>query len=239
MCCSIVGVGNNSKGGVQRIRPAVEELCHELNLPVVPEQNPGRVYISLAAAQPAFILQTLMKQQQRTSSDGSSLLIPIGLPASNAVLWEPSHVVPQRCQTSEPMWVWLQDYYLPGLPVVANAVPWAPSCVSPVPSHIPEPVRQAHILSQGYDHPSPPRLANAFPLAPSRVVPVLSHTPEPLRQAHASPPGLPNASPLVPSLVTPVRSHTPEPVRQTNVSSKDLPNKIGRASCRERVCNGV
>lgn len=47
---SIVGRGNNSKGGVPKIRPAVTELCRELNLRVLPEENPGRVYISLTAA---------------------------------------------------------------------------------------------------------------------------------------------------------------------------------------------
>lgn len=47
MCFSIVGVGNHSKDGVLKIKPAVLELCRELNFPVVQEQNPGRLYISL------------------------------------------------------------------------------------------------------------------------------------------------------------------------------------------------
>lgn len=41
----IVGKGNHT-GGSQRIKPAVEALCHELNLPYSgTEQNPGRMYI--------------------------------------------------------------------------------------------------------------------------------------------------------------------------------------------------
>ena len=44
---SIVGKGNHSDGGVQRIKPAVETLCRELNLQFSTEQNAGRMYISL------------------------------------------------------------------------------------------------------------------------------------------------------------------------------------------------
>ncbi|KAF8418962.1 hypothetical protein EV426DRAFT_577235 [Tirmania nivea] len=43
----IVGKGNHSDGGVQRIKPAVEELCRELELQFSTEQNAGRMYISL------------------------------------------------------------------------------------------------------------------------------------------------------------------------------------------------
>jgi len=55
----IVGRGNRSEGKVQKIRPAVEKLCHDLNLRVLPERNPGRVYISLAVAKPIGPLEGL------------------------------------------------------------------------------------------------------------------------------------------------------------------------------------
>lgn len=45
---SITGKGNHSEGGVQKIKPAVEELCREQNLQFSTEQNAGRMYISLA-----------------------------------------------------------------------------------------------------------------------------------------------------------------------------------------------
>lgn len=51
---SIVGRGKHSDGGVPKIKPAAEELCRKLNLQVVPQkENPGKIYISLAAAKPA------------------------------------------------------------------------------------------------------------------------------------------------------------------------------------------
>lgn len=43
----IVGKGNHSNGGVQKIKPAVEELCRDLHLQFSTEQNAGRMYISL------------------------------------------------------------------------------------------------------------------------------------------------------------------------------------------------
>ncbi|KAI0402903.1 DUF1771-domain-containing protein [Xylaria palmicola] len=43
----IVGKGNHSVGHVQKIKPAVEELCSELGLPYETEQNAGRIRVDL------------------------------------------------------------------------------------------------------------------------------------------------------------------------------------------------
>ncbi|KAF8418961.1 hypothetical protein EV426DRAFT_616894 [Tirmania nivea] len=45
----IVGKGNHSTGGIQKIKPAVKGLCRKLNLQFSTEENAGRMYISLAA----------------------------------------------------------------------------------------------------------------------------------------------------------------------------------------------
>ena len=91
MCYSIVGAGHNSEGGIPRLRPAVEELCHELGLQVLPQNNPGRVHISLPpsgnqvrrsevriAPQTASNLQTSAQQQRPVSSGGSLSYTPVG-----------------------------------------------------------------------------------------------------------------------------------------------------------------
>ncbi|KAI5797442.1 hypothetical protein DFH27DRAFT_612151 [Peziza echinospora] len=44
----IVGKGNHSDGGVQKIKPAVESLCRNMGLQYSTEQNAGRMYIALS-----------------------------------------------------------------------------------------------------------------------------------------------------------------------------------------------
>jgi len=43
----IVGKGNHSNGGIQRIKPAVKDLCRELNLQFFTSENAGEMHISL------------------------------------------------------------------------------------------------------------------------------------------------------------------------------------------------
>jgi hypothetical protein len=43
----IVGKGNHSAGHIQRIKPRVEQICHELHLDYATEENAGRMYINL------------------------------------------------------------------------------------------------------------------------------------------------------------------------------------------------
>ena len=50
LCYRIVGIGSHSRDGVQKLKPAVEELCRIRKLQVVEEGNPGRVYISLSTS---------------------------------------------------------------------------------------------------------------------------------------------------------------------------------------------
>lgn len=104
MCYSIVGIGNHSRDGVPKIKPAVEELCRQLNLPVVQQLNPGRVYISLP--QP---------QQKHTSSRGSSHYVSPGHGTSSVVPRVPSRVVPVQLHTPVPVrnqdHAYFQDYY--------------------------------------------------------------------------------------------------------------------------------
>ena len=45
--CSIVGKGNHSINHVQKIKPRVEQVCHELGLQYSTEENAGRIYINL------------------------------------------------------------------------------------------------------------------------------------------------------------------------------------------------
>ncbi|KAI1811133.1 DUF1771-domain-containing protein [Poronia punctata] len=43
----IVGRGNHSADHIQRLKPAVEQLCQELGLQYATEENDGRVYVNL------------------------------------------------------------------------------------------------------------------------------------------------------------------------------------------------
>jgi hypothetical protein len=50
---AIVGKGNHSTGGVQKIKPKVEELCQELGLRYhTDEENEGRIFINLQGGEP-------------------------------------------------------------------------------------------------------------------------------------------------------------------------------------------
>lgn len=50
---AIVGKGNHSTGGVQKIKPKVEELCRELGLRYhTDEENEGRIFINLQGGEP-------------------------------------------------------------------------------------------------------------------------------------------------------------------------------------------
>lgn len=43
----IVGKGNHSRGGVQKIKPRVKQVCRELGLQYRTEENEGRIYVNL------------------------------------------------------------------------------------------------------------------------------------------------------------------------------------------------
>ncbi|KAK4984783.1 hypothetical protein LTR50_006405 [Elasticomyces elasticus] len=43
----IVGKGNHSPGHVQKVKPAVEQICQELGLQYATEENAGRIYVNL------------------------------------------------------------------------------------------------------------------------------------------------------------------------------------------------
>ncbi|KAK0646078.1 hypothetical protein B0T16DRAFT_412582 [Cercophora newfieldiana] len=43
----IVGKGNHSAGGVQKVRPRVEAICREMGLEFATEDNAGRIYVDL------------------------------------------------------------------------------------------------------------------------------------------------------------------------------------------------
>ena len=43
----IVGKGHHSAGGVQKIKPRVEQVCRELGLQYETEENAGRIYVNL------------------------------------------------------------------------------------------------------------------------------------------------------------------------------------------------
>ncbi|KAH7326417.1 hypothetical protein B0I35DRAFT_422650 [Stachybotrys elegans] len=49
---AIVGKGNHSARGVQKLKPKVEELCDELGLRYRTEENAGRIYINLQGGEP-------------------------------------------------------------------------------------------------------------------------------------------------------------------------------------------
>lgn len=50
---AIVGKGNHSSGGVQKIKPKVEEVCRELGLQYrTDEDNVGRIFINLQGGEP-------------------------------------------------------------------------------------------------------------------------------------------------------------------------------------------
>jgi hypothetical protein len=49
---AIVGKGNHSAKGVQKLKPKVEELCNELGLRYRTEENAGRIYINLQGGEP-------------------------------------------------------------------------------------------------------------------------------------------------------------------------------------------
>ena len=73
LCFSIVGIGNNSPGGVPVLRGAVEEFCLSLGFQVVQGQNPGRLYISLQmSARKARQQQQQHLSPNETSHDGPS-----------------------------------------------------------------------------------------------------------------------------------------------------------------------
>lgn len=44
----IVGKGNHSAGHVQKIRPAVEDMCREMGIHCAVEENEGRIYVDLS-----------------------------------------------------------------------------------------------------------------------------------------------------------------------------------------------
>lgn len=44
---SIVGKGNHSVNGVQKLKPRVEQVCRELGLQYATEENAGRIYVNL------------------------------------------------------------------------------------------------------------------------------------------------------------------------------------------------
>lgn len=46
----IVGKGNHSAGGVQKIKPRVEQVCRELGLDYATEANDGRIFVDLTGA---------------------------------------------------------------------------------------------------------------------------------------------------------------------------------------------
>jgi hypothetical protein len=43
----VVGKGNHSAGHVQKIKPAVEQVCRDLGLQFATEENAGRIYVNL------------------------------------------------------------------------------------------------------------------------------------------------------------------------------------------------
>ncbi|KAK4443969.1 putative smr domain-protein [Podospora aff. communis PSN243] len=43
----IVGKGNHSSGGVQKVKPRVEQVCREMGLEYATEENAGRIYVDL------------------------------------------------------------------------------------------------------------------------------------------------------------------------------------------------
>lgn len=43
----IVGKGNHSAGGVQKLKPRIEAVCREMGLEFATEENAGRVYVDL------------------------------------------------------------------------------------------------------------------------------------------------------------------------------------------------
>ena len=49
---AIVGKGNHSTGGVQRLKPKIEELCREMGVRYRTEENEGRIYINLQGGEP-------------------------------------------------------------------------------------------------------------------------------------------------------------------------------------------
>ena len=51
MLSSIVGKGNHSANHIQKIKPAVENICRELGLNYHTEQNEGRIYVDLTGGQ--------------------------------------------------------------------------------------------------------------------------------------------------------------------------------------------
>ncbi|KAI1190606.1 DUF1771-domain-containing protein [Nemania serpens] len=51
----IVGMGHHSVGHIQKLKPAVEELCQKLGLQYETEENAGRIYINLQGGEVAHM----------------------------------------------------------------------------------------------------------------------------------------------------------------------------------------
>ena len=68
----IVGRGNHSVNHIQKIKPRVEQVCQELGLQYMTEQNEGRMYINLQGG-PAVMppLNQGGNQQQSGYQDGN------------------------------------------------------------------------------------------------------------------------------------------------------------------------
>lgn len=78
MSSSIVGKGNHSPGHIQKIKPAVEEICREQGLNFKTEHNEGRIYVDLTGGQitsPQAAYQSPAGYGQSPSGYGQS---PVG-----------------------------------------------------------------------------------------------------------------------------------------------------------------
>ncbi len=65
-----MGKGNHSVNHIQKIKPKVEEICHELGLQYSTEENAGRMYINLQGG-PAVMPPASSYQQGGQAYGGS------------------------------------------------------------------------------------------------------------------------------------------------------------------------
>ena len=237
---SIVGIGIHSEGGVQRIKPAVEELCRELNFQVLPEENPGRVYILLEPPQSAFILRTPRKKQQQTKnifSGGSPRYVPSEQGTSDAAScgeapfeWPTPQASSDRKKRrkkrkNENVPCSVPSSYVVFTPQVSGDKkkrkkkkkkgndPCVPSCVVPVRHHTLEPEPEPEPDPVWYHTPESVWCCTPEPVQCHTSEPTQCHTPESVQCHTPEPVQCYAPEPVRIYTPEPVQHHTPEPVR--------------------------
>lgn len=155
LCYSIVGKGIHSPGNTQKIKPAVEQLCRELKLQVLQEQNAGRLYISMGPAKKPASKPEAQKPKVHTPPRPAPVS-PRPVPQQQQQLQQQQQQQQQRISSG--------GYVAPGYVAPSYAAQGyvAPSyAAAPAPQNIygtipQRPTPQQHVRPQSYAPPKPP-----------------------------------------------------------------------------------